>query len=101
MKTRSNTLSERNNKRTKQKQPSTGVLRESCSEKCSKFTGEHLCRSVILIKMEFLEIEFRYGCSPVNLLHIFRTPFSKNSSEELLSTVKPLIPIQPSVALHI
>ena len=28
---------------------------------CSKFTGE-------------------YGCSPVNLLHIFRTPFTNNSS---------------------
>ena len=26
----------------------------------------------------------RHGCSPVNLLHIFRTPFSKNTSGGLL-----------------
>ena len=26
----------------------------------------------------------QYGCSPVNLLHIFRTPFSKNTSGGLL-----------------
>ena len=32
---------------------------------CSKFTGEHPCRSVI-------EITLRHGCSPVNLLHNFR-----------------------------
>ena len=25
----------------------------------------------------FIEIALRHGCSPVNLLHIFRTPFSK------------------------
>ena len=44
---------------------------------CSEFTGEHPCRSVISIKMQsnFIEIALRHGCSPVNLLHIFRTPF--------------------------
>ena len=26
---------------------------------------------------------YRYGCSPVNLLHIFRTPFLKNTSARL------------------
>ena len=30
------------------------------------------------------EIAIRRGCSPVNLLHIFRTPFSKNTSRWLL-----------------
>ena len=30
------------------------------------------------------EITFRHGCSPVNLLHIFRTPFYKNTSGGLL-----------------
>ena len=29
-------------------------------------------------------ITLRDGCSPVNLLHIFRTPFSKNTSRRLL-----------------
>ena len=32
----------------------------------------------------FIEITLRDGCSPVNLLHIFRTPFSKNTSRRLL-----------------
>ena len=44
---------------------------------CSKFTGENPCRSVISIKLlcNFMEITFRRGCSPVNLLHIFRRSF--------------------------
>ena len=46
---------------------------------CSKFTGGHPCRSVISIKLQsnFIEITLWHGCSPVNLLHIFRTPFSR------------------------
>ena len=32
----------------------------------------------------FIEITLRHGCSPVNLLHIFRAPFPKNSSGGLL-----------------
>ena len=53
---------------------------------CSKFTGEHPCRSVISIKLpcNFIETTLRHGCSPVNLLHIFRTPFTKNTSGGLL-----------------
>ena len=57
-------------------------LRKGVPKICSKFTGEHLCRSVISIKLlcKFIEITLRHGYSPVNLLHIFRTPFHKNSS---------------------
>ena len=53
---------------------------------CSKFTGEHTCRSVISIKLQsnFIEITLRHGCSPVNLLHIFRATFLKNTSGWLL-----------------
>ena len=53
---------------------------------CSKFTWEHPCRSAISIKLLyiFLENTLRHGCSPVNLLHIFRTPFHKNISGWLL-----------------
>ena len=49
---------------------------------CSKFTGEHPCRGVISIKFQsnFIEITLQHGCSPVNLLHIFRTPFPKDTS---------------------
>ena len=57
-------------------------LRKDVLKICSKFTGEHPCRSAISIK--FLEIAFRQGCLPVNLLHIFRTPFPKNTSGRLL-----------------
>ena len=42
---------------------------------CSKCTGKHPCRSAISIKFE---ITLRHACSPVNLLHIFWTPFLEN-----------------------
>ena len=53
---------------------------------CSKFTEEHPRRSVISIKLlfNFIEITLRHGCSPVNLLHIFKRPFLKNTSGRLL-----------------
>ena len=53
---------------------------------CSKFTGKHTCRSVILIKLlcNFIEITLWHGCSHVNLLHILRTPFYKNDYGGLL-----------------
>ena len=56
---------------------------------CSKFTGEHPCRSAISIKLQsnFIEIAFRHECSPVNFLHIFRTSFPKNSSGRLLLNI--------------
>ena len=48
-------------------------LGKSVLKICSKFTGEHPCRSVISIKLlcNFIKITLRHGCSPVNLLHIF------------------------------
>ena len=36
------------------------------------------------VARNFIEIVLWHGCSPVNLLHIFRTPFSKNTSGGLL-----------------
>ena len=53
---------------------------------CSKFTGEHPCRSEISVKLQsnFIEIALRHGCSLVNLLDIFRIPFPKNTSGRLL-----------------
>ena len=38
------------------------------------------------IKLE--EIALRHGCSPVNLLHIFRTPFPRNISGRLFLKLK-------------
>ena len=61
-----------------QKQPPRGVLR-------FKFTGEHVYWSVISINLQsnfmnvFGWVWVRHGCSPVNFLHIFRTPLPKNT----------------------
>ena len=43
---------------------------------CNKVTGKHPCQSVISIKLlsNFIEIKLRHGCSPVNLLQIFKHP---------------------------
>ena len=35
-------------------------------------------------KQHFIEITLRHGCSPVDLLHIFRTLFPKNTSGRLV-----------------
>ena len=53
---------------------------------CSIFTGVHPCQSVISIKLlcSFIEITLCHGCSPINLLHVFKTRFSKNTSGRLL-----------------
>ena len=52
----------------------------------SKYTGEHTCRCVIPARFlcKFIEITFWHGRSPVNLQHISRTPFPKNTSGWLL-----------------
>ena len=61
-------------------------LRNGVLKICRKFTGEHSCQSAISIKLpcNFIEVALRHGCSPVNLLHIFRSPFPKNTSGRLL-----------------
>ena len=53
---------------------------------CSKFRGEHPYRSVISLKLQsnFIEIALWHGCAPVNLLHIVRTRFARNTSGWLL-----------------
>ena len=43
----------------------------------SKFTGEYPCQSAISIK-------FQNWCSPLNLLHISKTPFSGNTPGPML-----------------
>ena len=58
---------------------------------CSKFTGEHPCRSVTSIKVicNIIEVTLQHGCSPVNLLHIFRVPFYKKTyGRQLLRVVR-------------
>ena len=58
------------------------LLVKDALKKWSKFTGEHRCRSEISLKLQsnFIEITLWHGFPSVNLLHIFRTSFSKNTS---------------------
>ena len=69
--------------------PTEVVLRKDVLKICSKFTTEQPCQSVITIKLfcSFIEITYWQGCSPVNLLHIFKTPFCKNTSVGLLLSI--------------
>ena len=73
------------------------IFRSSCLEVflgkgalkiCSKFTGEHPCRTAISIKLQsnVMEITLWHECSPVNLLHVFRAPLKAVLSR--LYTVK-------------
>ena len=68
----------------------------------SKFRREHPSRKAISIKLQtstFIEIVFRHGCSPVNLLQIFRTAFLKNTSGWLLLNLGIPVYLFPSL-LH-
>ena len=40
------------------------------------------------LQSNFIEITLQHGCSPVDLLHIFRTTFPKNTSGGLLLNIK-------------
>ena len=57
-----------------------------CFENMQQIYRRTPIRSAISIKLlcNFTEIALWHGCSPVNLLHVFRTPFPKNTSEWLL-----------------
>ena len=65
--------------------PPEVFLRKVVLNICSKSTGEHSWEIVISIKLlcNFIEFALRHGCSPVNLLHVFKTPFSQSASEQL------------------
>ena len=52
-----------------------------------KFIENTLPEISITLQSSFIDIALRHGCSPVNLLHIFRTAFYKNTSGWLLLKV--------------
>ena len=52
------------------KQPSGGVLKKRCSENI-----QQIYRRTPMPKCHHAHARLRDGCSPVNLLHIFRIPF--------------------------
>ena len=70
----------------RQTQPPRGTSRKRCSRNMQQFhrrTSMLKCVSVKLL-CNFIKITVRRGCSPVNLLHISRTPFHKNTFGWLL-----------------
>ena len=66
-----------------QKQPSRGILMKSCFENM-----QQIYRRTSMPKCDFskvaIEMTLWHVCSPVNLLHIFRTPFPKKTLGRLL-----------------
>ena len=65
-----------------QKQPSKSVLRKRCSENM-----QQTYRRTLMLKCDFKATFLNHtsaGVFSCNLLHIFRTPFSKNTSGWLL-----------------
>ena len=68
-----------------QKQPPRGFRRKRCSENM-----QQIYRRIPMprcdfnkVASNFIEVALRRGCSPVNLLHIFGTPVSENTSGRL------------------
>ena len=69
-----------------QKQSSRGVLGKKCSENMQQIyrrTPKPKC-DFNKVACNFVEIILLHGCSPVNLLHIFRTRFPKDTPGQLL-----------------
>ena len=66
--------------------PPVGVLIKSCSENMQQFYSRTRMPKCDFneVVYNFIEITLRHGCSPVNVLHIFRTHFPRNTSGGLL-----------------
>ena len=73
------------NRRSRNSHPEV-FLEKDVLKICSKLTGEDPCRSVISKSCysNFIEITLWCGCSPVIFMHIFKTPFLKNTSGGML-----------------
>ena len=64
--------------------------RKRCSENMQQIYRRTPASKIDFNKVasNFIETALRHGCSPVNLLHIFRTAFIKNTSGVILKLVK-------------
>ena len=69
-------------------------LGKSLLKICAKVRFQQSCN-----KSSFNKITLRHGCSHVNLLHIFRTPFPKNTFRRLRLKY-PCIFLQPKFRDH-
>ena len=71
--------------------PAGVFLRKRVPKFCTLIETRFINNSRSKQNSNFIEIALRHGCSPVYLLHIFRTPFLKNTSERLLLPVLTLV----------
>ena len=73
-----------------QKHPFRGVYSKRCSGNMQQIYGRTPMPKCDFIKLlcNFIEVTLRHGCSLVNLLHIFKTPFTKNTSGWLLLNIQ-------------
>ena len=65
--------------------PHVYFLKKRCPEKMQQIYKTTPMPNLLC---NFIEIALRHGCSPVNLLRIFRTPLLRNTSEWLLLSEK-------------
>ena len=84
-----------------QKLPSRGALRKRCSENIQ------VCRRTPMQKLNFnrvasnfIETTLRHGSSPVNVRHISRTHFLKNTSGRLFLKWIPIKGDKTSIFIH-
>ena len=73
----------------RQNQPPKCSVRKGVFRNFSKFTGKHMCQSLIFIKLQVSG----HRCFPVNFAKSLRTPFSQNTSgrRPLLLYIKIII----------
>ena len=73
-----------------QKQPPEVLCKKGVLRNFAKFTGKYLCHNLIFNKVAdlrpatLLKKSLWHRCLPVNFAKFLRTPFLKNTSEQLL-----------------
>ena len=62
------------------------IYRRTLMSKCdvNKVATQFYWNRTAWVQSNFIKIALWHGCSPVNLLHIFRKPFPKNTTRWLL-----------------
>ena len=67
-----------------QEQPSRNVPRKKCSANMQQIYRRRTCRRTNFTELQsnFIEITLQHRCSPVNMLHIFRTAIARTPLED-------------------
>ena len=75
-------------------------VRKGVLKNFEKFTGKHLCQSLLFNKIEalrsatLLKKRLWHSCFPVNFPKFLRTPFLQNISGRLLLNAVKLVPVK-------